>query len=432
MTKGKPGFGQAVFVVGLQHGDEGKGKIVDLLAKPVSAVARGNGGSNAGHTLVLPNGKVMALHQLPSGIAYPDKLNVIGHGTLLNPVKLGEEMAEAKAKGIQITPDNLAISDMAHLVMPHHLALDAARESGQKAQGSTKSGIAFAASDKSLREGIRSETIRTHTKEQLRWLAYEAYLQSVPSPKRLSPLKIRDARTKASEFAEAAARLKPYLQDTPALLNNLLETGMDILVEGAQAFGLDIDHGKYPYTTSTGTTVPALVAGTGINPKRIGRVVGVAKATPSKVGGGSFVSRITDKAVADSTRGTKGQVDAEYGATSGREREVGYLDLVLLKRAIQINGVDELALTKFDCLKRHGKTTKIVIAYRQKSKKLLVPPNSDAELAKCKPVFKEFPTWQDDSSQKAERYLAFVEKFLGIPVSIVSNGPGREQVILRQ
>lgn len=424
MTKGKAGFGQAIFVVGLQHGDEGKGKIVDLLAKESSVVARGNGGSNAGHTLVLPNGKVMALHQLPSGIAYPDKLNVIGHGTLLNPVKLASEITEAKSKGIKINPDNLAISDMAHLVMPHHLALDAVREAGELAQGSTKSGIAFAASDKSLREGIRSDAIRTMDKEQLIQLACEAYMRSNLEPS--------DTKVEATRFAEAALELKPYLKDTPALLNDLLKKGQDILIEGAQAFGLDIDHGKYPYTTSTGTTVPALIAGTGVNPKRIGRVIGVAKATPSKVGGGSFVSRITDKAVAEATRGTRGQVDAEYGATSGREREVGYLDLVLLKRAIQINGVDELALTKFDCLQRHGKTTKIVIAYKLGGKKILVPPNSDEELAVCKPIFKEFPTWQDDSSQKAEHYLTFVEKYLAIPVSIVSNGPEREQVIIRK
>ncbi len=433
-------LGSAVFAVGLQHGDEGKGKIVDLLAKDASAVVRGNGGSNAGHTIVLANGKVAALHQLPSGVSYPGKINILAHGVLVDPVRLIEEMADVKAKGIKLTTKNLIISDMAHLVLPKHKELDAAREAGGKAQGSTKAGIAFAASDKSLREGLRISAIRTKTRDELIEIAYDG-LRNIGTAKKFlilkHPLMQRKARRLAVEFADAAVKLKPFIADTPSLLDDLLIRGQNILIEGAQAFGLDINHGKYPYSTSTGTTVPALIEGTGINPKCAGKVVGVAKATPSKVGGGSFVSKIDNEDVAESTRGNKGDVDGEYGATTGRQREVGYLDLVLLKRAIQINGVDEIALTKFDCIRRHGKTTKIAVAYerqipgKKKYETLLVPPSSNEELALCRPVYKEFQTWEDDTSAKAERYLKFIEKYLGTPVSIVSNGPERNQIFFR-
>ena len=419
MNKAKNIRGQAVFVVGLQHGDEGKGKIVDLLTKDVFAVVRGNGGSNAGHTIVLRNGQILALHQLPSGVTYPGKLNVIAHGVLVDPVRLVAEIKDARLKGILIAPDSLAVSDMAHMVLPHHKVLDSAREAGKNAQGSTQAGIAYAASEKSLREGIRMEAILRKTKEELAQIALQR-LNGADGAKKL-----------AEKFADAAVSLQPYIKDTPLVLNTVLDSGKDMLIEGAQAYGLDINHGKYPYTTSGGTTVPALIEGTGINPKRAGKVVGVAKATPSKVGGGSFVSKIEDGSIANSTRGKKGEIDGEYGATTGREREVGYLDLVLLKRAIQINGVDEIALTKFDCLKRHGVATKIVVAYDLGGKKLLVPPNSDFGLSRCKPIFKEFPTWQDDSSKEASAYLAYIENYLSTPVGIVGNGPGRDQVIIR-
>ncbi|MGI9028207.1 MAG: adenylosuccinate synthetase, partial [Candidatus Saccharimonadales bacterium] len=347
-----------------------------------------------------------------------DKLNVIAHGVLLDPVRLVREIKDARSKGLHVSPTNLVISDMAHIVLPKHKSQDTARELTNKAQGSTKAGIAYAASDKSLRIGVRVDAIRTKTKEELHQIAVAGLISD-------------NAEQRAAKFADAAVQLQPYIQDTPAILNNLLDDGKNVLVEGAQAFGLDINHGKYPYTTSTGTTVPALIEGTGINPKRAGRVVGVVKATPSKVGGGSFVSKIEDDAVAETTRGKKGEVDGEYGATTGRQREVGYLDLVQLKRAIQINGVDDIALTKFDCIKRHGPSTKIAVAYQCDGQELLVPPNSDDDLAQCQPVYKTFPTWEDDASSEAQDYLAFIEDYLGTPVSIVGNGPGRDQVILR-
>lgn len=398
---------KATFVVGLQYGDEGKGKIVDYLAEKSDVVIRGNGGANAGHTIMLKNGEALALHQIPSGIAYEKALNIIGNGCFLDPVKLAEEIEAAKSKGLDITPKNLKISKTAHLVLPIHKQKDAERESTSKGQGSTKAGIAFAAADKSLREGLRAEAIAESTQDYLVKLAGE-------------------------EFAKAASGLSNYLCDSVELTQELISSGKNVLVEGAQAFGLDINHGKYPYTTSSDTTVSGLMSGSGINYKQVGKVIGVAKATPSKVGGGPFVTIIKDENIAAQTRGEKGKVDSEFGATTGREREVGYLDLVALKHAVEVNGVDEIALTKFDCLNRHGETTKIAVAYEFKGMKVTTPPSSGVELYECTPIYEELPTWQDDSSAEAKKYIKFVEDYLKVPITMIGNGPGRDQLIIRK
>lgn len=399
--------GKATFVVGLQYGDEGKGKIVDYLAEKSDIVVRANGGSNAGHTIVLQTGKPLALHQIPSGIAYENTLNIIGHGCFVDSVRLMEEIEDAKDQGIQISPANLLISKSAHLVLPIHKKKDEQRESGNKAQGSTKAGIAFAASDKALREGLRAEVISQKSERELTDIA-------------------------DSEFAKSAKALEPFLSDSVTVIQQQLSGGKSVLLEGAQAFGLDINFGKYPYTTSSDTTVAGLMSGSGVNYKQVGKVIGVAKAIPSKVGSGAFVTKITDKKIAKDSVGEKGKVDSEFGATTGREREVGYLDLVALKRAIEVNGVDEIALTKFDCLKRHGKTTKVAVAYNFNGQSISSPPASNEELSKCEPIYEELPTWEDDNSVEAENYLKFLEEYLGILVTLVGNGPNRNQLILRQ
>lgn len=426
--------GAANFVVGMQYGDEGKGKVVDLLSATHKVAVRANGGANAGHTILTESGTKLALHQLPSGVAYPDTLNVIGHGVFLDPVRLREELSEAYAQGMELTSRRLAISTLCHLVLPIHKARDAARESGEKGQGSTKSGIAFVASDKALREGIRAHVILRHDQAALESVAYDELAQYASN-----------ARTLAREFAEASLTMQPFLTDTVELLHQKLAEGENILVEGAQAFGLDIDHGKYPYTTSSITTVPGLLVGSGINHRHVGGVIGVVKATPSKVGEGAFVTKITDKAIAASTRGEKGQVDAEFGATTGREREVGYLDLVSLKRAVMVNGVDEIALTKFDCLNRHGDTTKIAVAYEYKDlmgnvTQMTVMPSSNSSLNRCTPIYETFKTWGDitgtdkfdDLPIDAKRYIRYIEEYLGVPVTLIGTGPGRHQTIIRR
>lgn len=415
--------GKATFVVGLQYGDEGKGKIVDRLAEVNDVVVRGNGGANAGHTIVLPNGKSLALHQIPSGIAYKNTLNIIGNGCFVDPVKLIAEIKDAEAKGIKITQDNLAISSTAHLVLPVHKLQDSLREGGTQAQGSTKAGIAFVAADKALRAGVRCEVILSASEKSLYDLAYKGLVEF--------GLAKAEAKTQASEFALAAITISELIKDSVVLLQEQISQDKNVLVEGAQAFGLDINHGKYPFTTSSDTTVAGLMSGTGINYKQVSRVIGVAKAIPSKVGGGTFVTAIQDEAVAEKTRGEKGKVDSEFGATTGREREVGYLDLVALKRAVEVNGVDEIALTKFDCVSRHGDTTKVAVAYELNGKEITTPPSANEELAKCKPVYKDLPTWQDDASAEAENYIKFIEDYLGVPITMVGNGPERAQLILR-
>jgi adenylosuccinate synthase len=439
--------GTAVFVVGLQNGDEGKGKISELIALYAAAVARGNGGSNAGHRLVKKNPDInedefISLHQIPCGLPYPTKLNVISPGSLVDPVRLQEEIAEAKQIGFDVSPANLAISGIAQMVVPKHKALETYHESGAGAQGSTKAGIRFAEADRSLRTGLRTESLLTKSRKELAQIAYEGLRAEKTRLGffgiRELPMKRRDAKRLATEFANSAKRMVPYLQDTPAILNGMLARGEIVLVEGAQAFGLDKNYGKYPFNTSSGTTVAALLEGTGINPNYMGKKIGVFKATPSKVGGGAFVSKITDEKLAERIRGKKGEVDSEYGGTTGREREVGYLDLFSLKVAIQANGIDELAVTKFDCIARQGEKFKVVIGYKQEYvdakgekqyKVLETAPTSNEDLIKCQPIFsQEMPTWKDDHSKDAKDFLNFAEQYLGKPISIVSNGPSRDDV----
>ncbi|HEX5796774.1 MAG TPA: adenylosuccinate synthetase [Candidatus Saccharimonadales bacterium] len=398
--------GKATFIVGLQYGDEGKGKIVDYLAEKSDVVIRGNGGANAGHTIVQKDGQALALHQIPSGIVYKDVLNIIGNGCFLDPLRLTAEIVEAESKGIKVSSENLKISKSAHLVLPVHKQKDEKREKGGHSQGSTKSGIAFVAADKYLREGIRAEAIGESTKDDL-------------------------VKLGGAEFGEAAYAIANHLCDSVQLIQDSISSGKKILVEGAQAFGLDINHGKYPYVTSSDTTVSGLLSGSGLNHKQVGKVIGVAKAIPSKVGGGPFVTKIQDENIAAKSRGQKGKVDSEFGATTGREREVGYLDLVVLKRAVEVNGVDEIALTKFDCLKRHGKTTMVAVAYEFKGKKITSPPSSGVELYECSPVYEELPTWTDNDSPEAKKYLKFIEDYLKVPVTMLGTGPNRKDLIVR-
>lgn len=417
------GMNKATFVVGLQYGDEGKGKIVDLLAEKHDVVMRGNGGANAGHTIVLENGQALALHQIPSGIAYDSTLNIIGNGCLFDPVKLIDEIRDAEGKGVRISPKNLVISETSHVVLPVHKAKDAAREGSYGAQGSTKAGIAYVAADKYLRSGIRADSLKTKSEKELYKIAYDGLIEFGENPD--------SADIEASKFALTSVGLSDYIKDSIALVHENIRTGKKVLIEGAQAFGLDIDNGKYPYVTSSSTTVPGLLAGTGLNSGNVGKIVGVAKATPSKVGGGTFVTSIKDSKVAEQTRGKKGAVDAEYGATTGREREVGYLDLVALKRAVDVNGVTEIALTKFDCINRHGDITKIAVAYMLDGEEITAPPSSDEQLSKCTPVYKELPTWTDNESSEAKAYLKIIEDYLEVPVSMVGIGPGRNELIMR-
>jgi len=425
-------------IVGLQRGDEGKGRFVDLVAGEYAIIARGNGGANAGHTVVPDSMEPLALHQVPSGIAYPGKLNIIGSGVYVDAVRLVSEIADIRKLGLEVTPANLKISEAAHLVLPHHIGLDGLREDGLKAQGSTKSGIAYVAAEKYLREGVRLESISNPN--MLYERAYEGLqLLNAQLPKAARQPK-EEMEDIAKDWLKAVKTLKPYLADTVELINEKLEAGEKVLAEGAQAFWLDINHGMYPAVTSSSTTVAGLLDGLGVSAKHLGKVTGVAKAVKSHVGGGPFVTEIHNQALAATIRGKTGLADSEYGATTGRPRRIGYPDLVELRNAIRINGIDELAVSKLDHVPRFGKTVQVATSYEENGSKRLTAPTSAVDLAACQPDYKTCKTWSDDISgvrdynklpQETKTFIELFEAELGVPVTKIGVGPERSQVILK-
>lgn len=431
-------LGMLDVVVGLQRGDEGKGRFVDMVADKYAIIARGNGGSNAGHTVMPDTMEPLALHQVPSGIAYSGKLNIIGNGVYVDPRRLVKEIADVKAAGYDVTPANLLISDAAHLVLPHHIAFDALREGGLKAQGSTKSGIAYVAADKYLREGVRLELVATP-----KVLLERAYEGLHELQKRLPKAdQWDDARVKseAESWLAAVEALKPHMADTVQVINERLDAGDSVLAEGAQAFWLDINHGMYPSVTSSSTTVAGLLDGLGVSPKRLRKVTGVAKSVKSHVGGGPFVTEIDDEDLAARIRGSFGQADSEFGKTTERPRRVGYPDLVELRNAIRINGVDELALSKLDHVPRYGEEIKVATSYTHQGKELLTAPSSALALSSCTPNYRTLPTWQaklkdvrqfNDLPAEAVDFVNIFADELKVPVTKIGVGPGRSQVIER-
>jgi len=427
-------------IIGLQRGDEGKGRFVDMFAEDYDIVARFNGGNNAGHTVVLPNGEVLKLHLIPSGISHPGRVNVIGNGTLLDPAKLIEEIAAVESKGIKVTPENLKISSGAHLILPHHIYDDQIREAGSGRQGSTKSGIAQVSAAKSMRTGLRSEVIIGGTKE-LRDFIYDALIAQKSARKDAGLEDINEDEI-ADKYVDSAKKLKSFIIDTVYYLNQELrkEKPAQVLAEGAQAFLLDIDHGMYPYTTSTSTTSGGVATGLGIPPTFVGKVFGVAKAVQSHVGGGPFVTEVTDDEELAKLHGDMTTVDAEYGTTTGRKRRLGHFDIPQIRRAQMVNGVDGLLLSKVDWVPRYGDFASICVAYMHRGKKVEIAPDSAFELEHCEPVFEKLPTWTeniqgirdfDKLPENAKKYIEYIEKQTGVPVNIIGVGPRPEQVIVR-
>lgn len=424
-------------VLGLQRGDEGKGRIVDLMAQHYDVVARFNGGPNAGHTIARDTTDPLRLHQVPSGIAYSHTLNIIGNGAYVDPVKLLAEMEAIVTAAVHVSPKNLFISNTAHLILPHHIKLDELREAGKKGQGTTVAGIAFVGCDKYKREGVRAELIACDPK-QLYKIVHERLVEA-NALREQSGLETFDATEEAKQWTMKASELVPYITDTVSMLHGQLQKGANVLAEGAQAFGLDIEHGMYPYVTSSHTTVGGALNGLGIGAGHIGKVVGVAKATKSHVGGGPFVTKISEPGIADKIRGNRGEIDAEYGASTGRERQVGWLDLVELRKAIAVNGVTELALTKLDAIPKCGKTVKIATAYRLNRKTLSQAPSSALDLEACQAEYEQLPTWTVDISNvrhyaelpaEARSLVGFISKQLALPISMIGVGPERDQIIL--
>ncbi len=425
-------------IVGLQRGDEGKGRFVDVVAGEYDIIARGNGGANAGHTVIPEGMEPLALHQVPSGIAYPEKLNIIGGGVYLDPRLLVEEIEAIRNMGIEVSARNLLISDTAHLVMPHHVGLDTLREGGNKAQGSTKSGIAYVAAEKYLRQGVRLESIAQP--KVLLELAIDGLQQlnkQLPADQQQSK---EDIETVAQAWVRTTESLKEYMADTVEIINDKLDAGKQVLAEGAQAYWLDINHGMYPAVTSSSTTVAGLLDGLGVSAKHLGKATGVAKAVKSHVGGGPMVAEITDPKLVETLRGPSGEADSEYGATTKRPRRIGYPDLVELRNAVRGNGIDELAISKLDHVPRFGDKLQIATSYTYDGAEHKTAPTSVLALEACKPNYRQCPNWTEDISAVREygelpaAAKAFVELFeseLDVPVTRIGVGPERNQIIYK-
>lgn len=427
-------------IVGLQRGDEGKGRFVDMLAKNYGIVARFNGGNNAGHTVVLSGGNVLKLHLVPSGIAHSGVVNVIGSGTLVNPLKLAEEIAHIESNDIKVSRDNLKLDSGSHLILPHHIYEDEIREAGDGRQGSTKSGIAQVASLKAMRTGARTELIKNDP-EGLYELVYNGLVAQRPL-RQDAGLGDIDEEKVAREYVECAKNLGHLVTDTVFYINQELakDSGPQVLAEGAQAFWLDIDHGMYPYTTSSSTTTGGVCTGLGIPPSRIGKVTGVIKAVQSHVGDGPFVTEVTDSEPLAQLHGDLTTVDAERGTTTGRTRRLGHLDLVQIRRANMINGTDEMVLSKLDWVSRYGEKIQVCTSYTRKDKKLEIAPGSARKLGQSTPQYEYLPGWSEDIQhvrsfedlpQNAQDYVTFIEEKTKTPITRIGVGPQPEQVIVR-
>jgi adenylosuccinate synthase len=426
-------MGQSVVVIGAQWGDEGKGKIVDLLTEQVGAVARFQGGHNAGHTLVI-GGKKTVLHLIPSGILRQNTLCLIGNGVVLSPAALKKEIGELEGEGIDVRT-RLKISPATPLIMPYHIALDQAREkaAGGKAIGTTGRGIGPAYEDKAARRGIRVADLHypAELAEKLRGtMDYHNFVLT-----RYLGVDAVDYQQTLDEALAFGDYVEPMKSDVAGLLHELRRQGQRVLFEGAQGALLDIDHGTYPYVTSSNTTVGGALAGTGVGADSIDYVLGIAKAYATRVGGGPFPTELHDE-MGDDIR-TRG---AEFGATTGRPRRCGWIDLVALKRAVAINGISGLCITKLDVLDGLP-SLKMCIAYRYRGKETEYAPLDAAGWNECEPVYLEFPGWQESTHgvtefaklpPAARAYLRSLEELVGCPLAMVSTGPDRDaNIVLR-
>ncbi|HRQ36659.1 MAG TPA: adenylosuccinate synthase [Chloroflexota bacterium] len=422
-------------IIGAQWGDEGKGRITDLLAAQADMVARYSGGDNAGHTVTVA-GEIFKLHLIPSGIIHPGVVCLIGNGTVINPAVLLREMDALAARGVDVGPHRLKISRNAHLITPAHIALDKAREAhrGSDPIGTTLRGIGPAYTDKASRVGLRAELfddpegladrmeIHIQTANETLTKIYEA-----------EPL---DTTAVATEFAAYAQRLHPYLVDGSVLIDQALRHGRNVLAEGAQGTFLDLDHGTYPYVTSSWPTAGGALIGLGVGPNKVRRVIGVAKAFTSRVGSGPFPCEL-DGEEAVRLRGTGANPWDEYGTTTGRPRRVGWLDVVLLRHAARINGLTELAITKLDILSGLKKLP-VCVAYERFGEQLEHYPTDLRVLAECQPVYEILDGWQEDVTgartladlpANARHYVEFIAAQTETAVTYISVGPGRDQVI---
>jgi adenylosuccinate synthase len=417
-------------IVGTQWGDEGKGKLTDLLTKQMQVVVRYQGGHNAGHTIVVGE-ESFALQLVPSGILYPWVTPVIGNGVVVDPAVLVEEIDGLTARGIDCS--RLRLSGNAHLIMPYHSELDrlTERKLGKNSLGTTKRGIGPAYADKAARVGLRVQDL-------LDPKIFREKLEVVLKEKNLILAKIHNRLPLSADdiaelyLGELAPRLTPMIVDSVGLVHDALEEGANVLFEGAQATFLDLDHGTYPFVTSSNPVAGGALTGAGVGPKHIQKVIGVAKAYVTRVGAGPFPTELFDEhgdALVD--RGH------EYGTNTGRRRRPGWFDAVMLRQAVRLNSLTELAVTKLDVLDAFD-TLKVCVAYEADGQEYLHPPYHQSILHKVKPVYEELPGWKtdltgatslDDLPQEARDYLDFLADACGVPVGMVGVGPGREQFV---
>jgi len=422
-----------VVIVGTQWGDEGKGKIVDLLTGYADYVVRFQGGNNAGHTLVV-EGKQYIFHLIPSGILYENKKCFIGNGVVLDPGVLLEEMQELSDNGLAVTPQRLSISENAHLIMPYHNLLDQASEAKKakgKKIGTTGRGIGPCYGDKILRKGIKIGELRDPDlfKDKLRDNIDEknSILKETHGDNALSFDEIY------GKFQDIAEKLSPFVTNVSVELDEGRKAGKHILFEGAQGTQLDVDHGTYPFVTSSNTVAGNACIGSGFGPSHIDCVIGILKAYTTRVGEGPFPTELFDE-IGDTIQKKGG----EFGATTGRKRRCGWLDNVIAQEAVRLNGINGLAITKLDVLSGH-KTLKIATSYQEGGETLKAMPGNIRRTERLEPVYEDIAGWQEeidqvtameDLPQNAKDYVKRIEDLTETPAYIVSLGPGREQTLL--
>ncbi len=419
-------------IVGAQWGDEGKGKIVDMLAAGSDVVVRFQGGNNAGHTIAV-NGKTTILHTIPSGILHAEKLCLIGNGVVLDPFVFLEELDNLAESGVDISPRRLRISYKTHLILPYHVALDQAREESKAGGkiGTTGRGIGPCYEDKASRVGLRACDLLDP--DLVREKVRAALVEKNVLLRQLYGRQPMDAGLVTDQIMGVADRITPYLTDVAGAVQEAVQIGRDVLWEGAQGIHLDLDHGTYPFVTSSNTVSGGASTGTGIGPHYLQQVIGIAKAYTTRVGSGPFPTELDD-VTGDFLR----EQGHEFGATTGRPRRCGWLDAVVLRESARLCGLTQFAITKVDVL-RNLPVLKICVDYRYKGHRIEYPPQGQNALAEVTPIYEEMPGFTEDISYcknlealpyNVRKYLSRLEALTQVRITYVSVGPDRDQTIL--